>query len=708
MYTVMVVGEEQVIRSNCRICHGGCGVLVHVRDGRVVKVEGDPEFPVNRGSMCSKGLAVTQLMYHPDRITYPMKRAGKKGEGKWERISWDEALDTIAAKYKQIIKDYGPESIVMGQGTGREYEAFLYRFGYLLGTPNVITSGHECLISRLGATLVTCGSNPVVDYEGNPKCVMVWGANIVWSNPDEYKGENLLRVLSEGAKLIVVDPKLTWLSSQADVWCRVRPGTDAALALGMLNVIINEGLYDKYFVENYTHGWDKFVERVREYPVDRVEEITWVPAEKIEEAARLFAQTKPGAIQWGISIEHSCNCTDANRLLNDIMAITGNLDAPGGNIFFVPPKVKEFAEYTGAKTLSREQADKQLGGDRFKLAKRTGVVTPKMCWDAILTGKPYPVKAIHMHGSNPIVTRANAKDVYKALSKLEFLVVVDYFLTPTAELADIFLPCATYLEFPYIGGHVGRHGYIWPRRKIVEVGECWADHKILLELGKRMGQKWHDTIEEEYDDILLPGGVTWNDIKDLPYLKTKNEYRKYETKGFSTPTKKVELYSTTFERWGYDPLPKYRELPESPVSKPELAKEYPYILSTGCRSPLYFHAEHRMIPWLREIQPDPIVEISPLMAEKHGVKEGDWIYIESPRGRIKQKVRLNIGMDPTVVIAQHGWWYPEIKTPDHGWDISNANVLTDNDPATYDVAMGATNLRASLCKIYPVSKEDVD
>jgi anaerobic selenocysteine-containing dehydrogenase len=212
-------------------------------------------------------------------------------------------------------------------------------------------------------------------------------------------------------------------------------------------------------------------------------------------------------------------------------------------------------------------------------------------------------------------------------------------------------------------------------------------------------------VEDAWDYILEPSGLTWEKAREMPYIKGETEYRKYERKGFSTPTKKVELYSTIFEEWGYDPLPRYREIPESPVSKPEIAKEYPYILITGARCPVFFHSEHRMIPWLREIYPDPVVEIHPRTAEKHGIKEGDWVFIESPRGRIRQRARLTTGIDPGIVAAQHGWWFPEVKTPDHGWDKSNINILTDNDPAGYDVAMGSTNLRVLLCRIYRPGEE---
>jgi len=657
--------------------------------------------------MCAKGLAFHQLVYHPDRVKYPLKRVGKKGEGKWKRISWDEAFETIVSKLKQVIKENGAESIVLAQGTSREGEAFMARFGNLLGTPNVMAAGHFCYLTRVGASLVTCGNLPICDYDGDPKCVVVWGSNIFWTNPDEYTGENLCRVSAQGAKLIVIDPRLTYTSSRADIWLQLRPGTDAALALGMLNVIIDEGLYDKEFVEKYTHGWDKFVERVNQYPVEKVAEVTWVPADKIREAARLFAKTKPATIQWGISIEQNINCIDSDRLLIDLLAITGNLDVKGGSAFFVPPKGQTISQFTYHKELSPEQNAKYIAGDAHKLCHMIGLVPENYVYNAVLTGKPYPVRAILLQASNPVVTRPNAKMVYKALSQVEFLSVADFFLTPTAELADIFLPAATWLEADYTGGFFFRWGYLWPRKKIVQIGECKSDFEIWNELGRRMGQKqWAENYIGDLDQILAPGGVTWADVRDKPYLRGEVKYRKYLERGFSTPTRKVELYCTTFEKWGYDPLPTYKEVPESPVSKPELAKEYPYILITGPRSPVFFHSEHRMIPWLRECHPDPMIDIHPDTAKKHGIKEGDWVYIETPRGRIKQRARMLPGMHPQVVCIQHGWWFPEIKTPDHGWDQSNSNILTDNDPKTLDIAFGASNLRTLMCKIYPVKQKE--
>jgi len=696
------MGEVMKMKTVCRSCHGGCGVIAHVNGGKVVKVEGDPDSPISHGAMCTKGLAITQVAYHPDRVLHPMKKTDKG----WHRISWDEALDTTAAKFNEVVDRYGPEAIIVGQGTGRDYESHFSRFGNLLGTPNILTAGHMCYLSRTGATLITCGNLPACDYENNPKCIVMWAVNPLWTNPDEYKGVNFWRAYEKGSKLIVIDPRKGFLSKRADLWLQVRPGTDAALAMGFFNVIVEEELYDRDFVLAHVHGWDAFAERVKmDYPLKRVEEITWVQQDLIRKAARLYATTKPAGIHWGVPTEQTNNCTDFTRIAVGLMAATGNLDAPGGNVFHVPPPVRKVSEFSAHKAISAEQQQKRLGGEQYKLGARMAFITPKCAWDAILMEKPYPVKAGYLVGTNPVVSRANAGEVYRALKKLDFLAVSDFFLTPTAELADIFLPAGTWLEQNHVSENWKRHGYVLARQKVVEIGECWQDHKIFMELGKRMGQQWWDTVEDALDWMLEPTGLTWEQFKKMGYLRGDMRYYKYKERGFSTPTRKVELHSSILEKWGFDPLPKYTEIPESPVSRPDMVEKYPYILNAGFRTPTFFHSANRNIPWLREIRPDPIVEIHPETAAHHGIKEGDWVWIKSPRGRAKERAKFNDGIDPRVVVAEHGWWYPEMKGPDHGWDISNINMLTDNSHESMDPVMGATNLRVLLCNLSPCEDE---
>ncbi|MBW2119373.1 MAG: molybdopterin-dependent oxidoreductase [Deltaproteobacteria bacterium] len=702
-----VYGYDSVVKSHCRMCHGGCGVLIYLKDGKVVKIAGDPDCPINHGTLCTKGIASAQLAYHPDRLTHPVRRIGPKASGKWERISWDEALDTIAERILFYKEKFGAESIVPGYGTGRENEAVIYRFANLLGTPNVLTAGHFCYGPRIATSILTCGTNPIVDYENHPKCIMVWGNNLVISNPDCYKGEPFSVSLDKGAKLITVDPRLTRIAARSDIWLQLRPGTDTALALGMLNVIVNEELYDGEFVQKHVHGWKAFVERVNEYPLNKVEKIAWVPAEKIQEAARLFATTKPAAIQWGVAIEQQVNCADNNRALMALMGITGNIDVPGGQMLFSAPKVRNVGQFGAHKILPKEQAKKRLGGERFRLAGNFAIINPKCVWDAILDEKPYPVKMLFLISSNPVMTRGNAREVYRALEKVEFMAVSDFFLTPTAELADIVLPAATWLEMDYICDFWKRHGHIFPRRKAMSVGECRSDHEMLNDLAHRVGQGeyWWDTFEGGLDYILEPMGITWQDFKKMDFIRGDVKYQKYKEKGFSTPTGKFEIYSTLLEKWGYDPLPQYREAPESPVSTPELYTDYPYILITGRRLPGFFHTENRQVPWLRELHREPVVEIHPETAEKEDIKEGDWVIIESPRGRVRQRAKFFEGMDPRIVSAEHAWWFPEKRDPGHGWDESNINILTDNAYESCDPAMGATHVRTLLCKICPEKVE---
>jgi len=539
---------------------------------------------------------------------------------------------------------------------------------------------------------------------------MVWGNNLVISNPDCYKGEPFSVSLDAGAKLIAIDPRLTRIAARADIWLQLRPGTDTALALGMLNVIVNEKLYDRDFVENHVYGWDPFVKRINEYSLERVEKITLVPKEKIINAARLFATTNPAAIQWGVAIEQQVNCADNNRTLMALMGITGNIDVPGGQVLFQAPKIRNVGHFGAHRMLSDVQREKRLGGDRFRLAHNFAIINPKCVWDAVLEEMPYPVKMLFFISSNPLMSRGNAREVYRALKKVDFMAVSDFFITPTAELADIVLPASTWLEMDYIGDFWKRHGYILPRRKVIQVGECRSDHEMLNDLAHRVGQgeHWWDNFELALDWILEPMGITWRDFEKMDYIRGEVEYQKYKTKGFSTPTRKFELYSTLLEQWGYDPLPQYREPPESPISTPELHKKYPYTLITGARSPGFFHSENRQIPWLRELHPDPEVEIHPETAKKEGIAQGDWVVIESPRGKVKQRAKLFAGMAPDIVSAQHAWWFPEKKDPGHGWDESNINILTDNAFEACDPAMGATHVRTLLCKIYPENKNGGD
>jgi anaerobic selenocysteine-containing dehydrogenase len=693
---------KKIVRSACRGCHGGCGVLVTVEDNKVTGIKGDPDCPVNRGWLCIKGKKYHTIAHHPDRLTHPLRRHN----GTFEKISWEDAFQAISGRFLQIKKDFGPQALVMGYGTGRDNEAFIYRFANTFGTPNVLTAGHMCYGPRIVTGISRCGNLPVVDYEGKPACVIVWGANPLVSNPDEYKGLYLAQTMKRGAKIICIDPRRSMVAKNAHQWLRIQPGTDGALAWGMINVIIDKRLYDADFVADHVHGWQEFRLRAKEYPLAWAAAKTGLSEKEISAAAESFAVTKPAGIHWGVSLEQSTNCVNTISLLICLMAMTGNLDRPGGSVFYPNPPVLNASQVGAHRVLVKDIRRKRLGGDRFRLANRIGVINPKAVWDAILDETPYPVKALYLISTNPVISRANARQVKAALEKVDFLVVQDFFLTPTAQAADIVLPAATWLEHDYVADLWKRHGWVIARRKAVQIGEARSDYEILNELGKRCTdpQYWWPTIKDALNEILAPSGLDWESFCSRGYLQGERRFQKYKQEAFGTPTGKVEFFSTVLERLDYDPLPGYFDPPESPWSNPDIARRFPLQLITGARIPFFFHTENRQPGFLRSKHPDPLVEIHPTLAAKKEIKTGYWVKISSLRGDVVLKAVVTDRVPENVIAADHGWWFPE-DPQGLGWDRSNINILTDNAYESCDPAMGATNLRVLLCDVNPVTED---
>ncbi|MBT7952245.1 MAG: molybdopterin-dependent oxidoreductase, partial [Gammaproteobacteria bacterium] len=362
------------------------------------------------------------------------------------------------------------------------------------------------------------------------------------------------------------------------------------------------------------------------------------------------------------------------------------------------------SEFSAFDKLPAEQRAKLLGGERYKLGAVINRITPHVVWDAIEHADPYQVRAMVVFASNTLMARENAKRVYEVIKKLEFFVATDIFKTPTTELADIVLPAATWLENDNIADYWKVHGYVFPRNKVVEpLEEAWPDHIILNELGKKLGfeEEFWDSYEDSLDHILEPAGLSWEEFKTMPYLQNKPEFRKHEKHGFNSKSGKLDFYLHQYKEWGYDPLPGFVEPPESPAREVEFTDEYPLILITGTRIFNYFGSEHRQSKSLRKGHPDPLIEIHPDVALQLGIVEGDWVYVESPRGRVRLKARLFDGVDPRVVSTEFGWWFPEKSAPDYGWDESNINILTMDGPPL-DPGMGATNLKGLMCKVYPM------
>ncbi|MFC1902108.1 molybdopterin-dependent oxidoreductase [Chloroflexota bacterium] len=703
---------KKIIRTVCQGCHPECGVLVQVEDGKVTKIAGDPDHPFSRGAICQKGRYYHQFTYHPDRVKYPLKRSGDKGEGKWEAISWEQALTEMAEKVTEIRDKYGPLANGIIHGTGPRSSGPASRLlANLLGSPNRVSVDlHICMVPTLLSDVITVGEGITMekgpDYLSS-KCILVCGANPLAAHLP--RGMDILEAKRKHhAKLIVIDPRLTLLASKADIWLQVRPGTDGALILSFINVIVKENLYDKEFVEKWCSGFEKLVERVREYTPEKAAAITWVPAEKIREAARMYATTKPASLHQRVAINQNINSTQTSRAIVTLVALTGNVDVPGGNLLQTPIKgcIPDCPF-----DLERGIIEKRIGSQEYPLI--SGPEAPfdfvhgGLGIEAILTGKPYPLKGLFCWGGNPVMVMPDSKRVWEALKKLELFVVIDYFITPTAEVADYILPSATWLE----RDEICREPYnnlIAARQKAIEpLFDCWDDAKIVLELSRKL--PWADrkfipwnSIDERNDYRVKGMGMTFNELKEKGYLVKPAEYRKYEKSGFRTPTGKVELYSTTFEKHGYDPLPNYVEPPESPLSSPEIMEEYPFILISGGRCIEYYNSQGHQIPSLRKRVPYPEIEIHPDAAKKEKLKNGDWIWVETPKvkgERVKLKVKITSSIDPRVVHAAHGWWYPEKQPPEHGCFESNINVVLTDDPPREPIC-GSVPLRGTLCRIY--------
>ena len=738
--------EERIVRvggwSAGPGCHGGCGVKLHIKDGKLIKVEGDEDHPYFQGRLCPRVLALTQYTYHPDRLKYPMKRIGERGEDKWQRISWNEAFDICTEKLSQIRDKYGAESIVFGQGTGRDAGGPLLFLAYAYGSPNWTLyglSGLACFTPRLAAMHTVSGDATFPDaaqffpkrYEDPdwvpPKVLVHWARGIQGSQcTDHYfSGHWVVDLMKRGTKLIVIDPRRSWEASRAAIWLPVRPGADGALALGMLNVIINENLYDKEFVDKWTYGFDELKERVQQYPPDKVAEITWLPKEDIIKTARMYAESKPAAIRFGQPLDCNAQAVSSIHALNCLWAITGNLDIPGGNVIARPPYGVTIYPYSTEEVIQlygKEFVDnlskKRIGADRYPLVKNFRAwAQPDAVLQQIETGKPYPIKGFWCQSNNFMANTAqDPRRHYEAIRKLEFNVVVDLFMTPTAQaIADIILPAAS---FPEKDSVFTTGMPINAIQKVIQVEECRSDWEINFEMARRLNPEavpWKNVRELLTERIKL-SGLTFEQLCQKAWeLAPKGHpsgtvpYRRYEKgllrpdkkPGFRTPTGKVELYCTRYKDYGLDPLPYHDEPVESPMRTPEIWKKYPLILITGRRNGVLYHSEHRQIPWLREKEPEPTVEIHPNTAREAGIEDGSWVW-----GKVKRKAKITPVVHPKTVHALHGWWYPEGegKAPYlYGiWDI-NVNQLIPMDCQS-DSGFGGVPLKTMLCKVYPVNK----
>ena len=543
------------------------------------------------------------------------------------------------------------------------------------------------------------------------------------TNADGFLGHWLIDCMRNGgAKLINVDPRVTWMASRAEYNLQVRPGTDAAVAMAFLNVIINEDLYDKEFVDKWCIGFDELKDAVEEYTPEHAAEIAGVDADDIRGAARLYASGNPSAFHWGLSTDMTPNGVGQAHAFMDMQAITGNIDVPGGNYLATGPYGVDALYGCGYNYfIDPELQEKRIGVQKYPMHKYGAAACA--VGDEILlqleSGEPYEIKVMYLAGTNPIVNMAaEAPRVYKAMMKVPFTVVADMWMTPTAiACADLVLPVAMSCERDSF------REWWTPSRaitKITQYEEAKSDEEILVDLSLRLNGDnvpWTD-VESLLNWVLAKDNAprTWTELKDIMYEYDFKGYRRYETgklrpdgqPGFNTVTGMLELKSTLLEALGYHCLPFFEEPPESPVTRPDLFEEYPLVLTTGKRHWEFFHSEHRNMPTMREFRPNPEVEIHPNDAAKLGIEDGDWVWIENQRGRCREVARVTETMKEGVVCADHGWSFPgevadEAPYLQGIWDVNINNLTTQC--VVGETGYGAP-YRCLLCKVYKCTPEN--
>ena len=725
-------------------CHGmGCGVRLFIKDGKVQKIEGDPDHPVTKGRLCVRCLRVLDLQYNPNRIVHPMYREPRdRGYDRWKVVSWDWAYDKIEEEIAKCKEKYGPNSLSVLTGTGREAGRYMTNTSarICVTTNQCYTqSGFSCMAPR-DTICSMIGGAGYIEYDFaaglpgryddpefvQPKYLLNWGRDSLRSNPDGTWGHSMIELFKRGTQLINVDPRVNWLSTRALYHMQLRPGSDTALALGIANVIIQEDIYDHDFVEKWCYGFDEFAARCAEYPAEKVEEMTEVPADMIRAVARCLSE-KPWGINMGLALDQNVNGVQCVHALYAICAITGNLDIPGGTnigwnitLDFGGNKYDDVTGVKGQKRketippnpVTQEQRDSTIGMSKYPIyGLLLGKAVPDEFLETIESDEPYPIRFCWILHTNPVAPTNSAQPDrwHDALRRMDFVVAQDIFMNPTiACCCDLFLPLATWLEHDgYITQLMGEHpGPVSAMVKAIEpVGEAKSEFEIIHDLAQRPA--YHDNfyidgeskvesieryISEDLTKVVM-FGKDWQYLKEHVQVSRHTEYKKYERAmlrpdgqpGFNTTTGKVELFSLMFAAIGQDPLPYYeapRFYPEGSQSTPEMNEKYPILLTTGARNWASFHSEHRQSRTLREIKTYPIVQINPELAEARGIAEGDWVEIYNPWGKCYEKAKITPIVKPHVVMADHGWWYPEesMEEPNIGgvWK-SNINTLIPNN-----------------------------
>lgn len=791
------------VSTYCPLCVSRCGARATVTEGTFI-LNRDPSHPTGK-VLCVKGREAPAITAHSDRLRHPMMRTNPKGAADpgWRRITWEAALDTVAERLRGLARDYGPESVVFSSvspSTSAIVDCvdWIQRLQRAFGSPNFVGAMELCGWGRYLASLYTYGASVPGEYMPDldrAECILFWGYNPAVSRLAHATATRA--ALHRGARLIVVDPRRAGLATKADRWLRVRPGTDAALALAIMNVMIERGWYDEAFVRRWTNApllvrgdtgrflrssdlpgegeaghfvaWDTVARRAvfvgpaaggggiddadrlalvgtvdvstadgtiacrpafdllgeqcRALQPTLTEEITGVPAADIEHTARVLWEHRPVAFYTWSGLEQHSGTTQIIRAINVLYALTGCFDAPGGNVQFTPVPTNPIA---GAELLDAMQAAKAIGLTERPLGPaRFGFVTGEDFYTASLEGHPYRPRGLVSFGSNLLMAHGDSARGREALQTLDFHVHLDLFLSPTGEQADIVLPVTGAFEAEglQVGFEISQEAQslVQLRNPLVPpVGEARSDIEIIFELATRLGLDEHffgGNVDAGWEHQLAPSGVTLEQLRADPAgvrLPLETRHRKYAAPGddgvpagFATPTGRIELYVEDFLDIGQSPLPSFTEPALSPRSRPDLADEFPLVLT--CNKPLHFcETQHRQIASLRRHVPDPQVELHPDTAAARGISEGDWVDIRTPKGAVRARAEFNDTLDPNVVSGQHGWFEAcdELNLPGFppfGPGSANLNLVLSQTPS--DPISGSSPLRAQMCEVTHLADE---
>ena len=638
----------RAIRSFCFVCPWTCPMEVYVKDGRIVYAKGNPLAP-DYWTRCGKGLASVHQVEDQDRLIYPMKRVGARGEGRFERISWDEAFQMIADKLEEVKTRYGPEAVAMiwHHDPNAVFAHHLLRDLY--GTPNLYGHSSGCDQDRRFACLTLFGHFfPVIDFEQS-KYIILWGINILEAFEGLWMVNGLIKALENGAKLVVIDPNYTQTAEKAHEWIPIKPGTDGAMALAMARVIMDEELYDKEFLENWVYGYEGFHDHLKEngYTAEWAEPITGVSKETIIRLARELASMKPSLVETYKGPGYYVNGSDAMRAIYALNVLLGQVDGPG-NIC-----LKEWADIAPPVRIPEEKIV-QIEAEPLHVAMGyplapdlpTGLL-PK----AVIEGDPYPVRVLFTYWINPVMSDMNTALVTKMFRELEFSVCIDIYMSETALESDLVLPHTSFYEHAEIRQGLWKGPQVLCGQPVVRpVGEAKPLYDIVKGLAEKMGygeyfsyEKWEDWARNAIEELPL----TLEELKEQGLWSGEVRYRKHEEMGFPTPSGQIELYSQDLESFGYNPYPEYQEKGVTPD------EDYPLQLSGG-KLAAHCNVHTQNNPYLTEITPENWVEISPEDATKNHIKDGDYVEISSPLAKTTIMAKVTERVQPGVATVRHG------------------------------------------------------